>query len=512
MATAEVISGPGRAGLMGGLMAPSVPLVGKLSIVVWLYILTIAFPLGFQVGSLAMSPMRVLLLAMVIPLTIGLFSGRYGRILPTDWLLFIHIAWATVAMAVNNPSQVVENIGSAAIELIGGYLVGRAYIRSPADFAALCRALFLVVLLWVPFTFYETMTGDPVLLTWIEGLPGISTYANVNKELRMGLERVQGIFAHPIHFGLFCSIVFSLAFVGFRGIYSGPKRWAVATLVGASTFLALSAGALLALILQVFLIFWHFVFRTNDRKWSILLGLFVLAYIVIDLLSNRTPIKVFMSYATFSAHTAYWRGLIFEYGMQNVWANPIFGIGLRSWVRPSFMNSGSMDNFWLVMAVRYGIPGFLTITLAYVDIVRRVGIRDFRADPIVSQFRLAWMFTFMGLSFTLSTVHIWTALFSFVFFFLGAGAWFIAHQPQAESTEKAVTAPGRAPIRYAREHVAEVQAPREGIVYARSNVLGPASGDPVADDPGQRRDPLRFSRFERSSKRPGAPVVKRTRP
>ena len=95
--------------------------------------------------------------------------------------------------------------------------------------------------------------------------------------------------------------------------------------------LSLSSGPLLSIILQLGVNAWNHILRNTQQRWWGFVGLFVLAYIMIDLLSNRTPTKVFMSYATFSAHTAYWRGLIFEYGMQNVWAHPLFGIGTVSY-------------------------------------------------------------------------------------------------------------------------------------------------------------------------------------
>ena len=35
---------------------------------------------------------------------------------------------------------------------------------------------------------------------------------------------------------------------------------------------------------------------------------------------------MFLTYATFNSGTAYYRSLIFEWGMKNVWGSPIFGM------------------------------------------------------------------------------------------------------------------------------------------------------------------------------------------
>ena len=397
---------------------------------VLIYLFVVVIPIGFQVGPLMLTMLRLLLLVMILPLILKLFRGQYGGIFVTDILFILHIGWAALALALNNPAQVVEQIGSVGMEFLGGYLIGRACIRTSADFVALCRCLMVIVCAFLPLAVFETLTGRPLIMEAIRSLPGVTSTVAVNGQAgRMGLERVQLSFEHPIHYGLFCSIAFSLTFVGLRGVISGPTRYLASAVIGLCGFLALSSGALLALALQLGLIAWAWVFSGFRHRWLLLLGFFGITYVVIDLLSNRTPIQVFMSYATFSAHTAHWRGIIFEWGMKNVWANPLFGLGLNDWVRPSFMYSGSMDNFWLVMALRYGIPGFILLALGYAIALWRVARRDFSADPVLTQLRLAWVFSFLGLTFTLCTVHIFVNIYSFVFFFFGAGFWLIMAQP-----------------------------------------------------------------------------------
>ena len=393
---------------------------------------------------------------------IRLLAGAYGRVILTDLLFVAHTLWMAVALGVNSPEAVVTQFGSVGMEFLGGYAIGRAYVRTPEVFLALCRALALIVLCLTPFAIYEAQTGRPLIVEYIARLPGINSVGIVTTEGRLGLERVQGPFAHPIHFGLFCSVAFSLTAVALKGVVSNTRRWATAVVVAGVGFLGLSSGAWLAILLQIGLIFWATVFARVRWRWWLLVGLFALAYILIDILSNRTPLRVFMSYATFSPHTAYWRGLIFEWGIANVLgsaekgipASPIFGIGMRDWVRPSYMNSGSMDNFWLVMAVRFGVPGFLFIAVGYALVIAQVMRRDFTADSVLSQIRRGWVFTFLGLTFTLCTVHVWTSLYSFVFFLFGAGVWLIAARSESGDDRAVVSvdesAYGRSQVGYSR--------------------------------------------------------------
>lgn len=427
-----------------------------------------------------MTALRLLLLVMIVPLGIRLFSGGLGKIYPTDWLLVLHALWSFVSIGINNPNRVVENAGAYSLELLGGYLIGRAYIRSPAAFYRLIRYVLIFAVLSLPFAIIESQTGRAVIIGLLESIPGIKTVAQVSIAPRLGMERSQVVFAHPIHYGLFCTSVLALTWIGMRGVASGAVRYAGGIAVLVAVFLSLSSGALLAALLQIGLIAWNAIFRNVERKWSILVGLFALAYIVVDLLSNRTPLRVFMSYATFSAHNAFYRAIIFEWGMINVWNNPIFGLGLRSWIRPSFMKSGSIDNFWLVAAVKFGLPGFLTLAGAYADAMWRIGRRRLVPGSALSDLRLAWMITFVGLAFTLATVHIWTSIFSYVFFLLGAGMWMIAASESGPATPHPAEAPeGRRGPVWSR--------PRSELKLARDHPESPVRPAP---------NPRRHTRFD----------------
>jgi len=422
---------------------------GRLPLVVWLYLLAVVIPVGITLGPLLLTGVRVVLIVLIAPLMVQLFTGRFGKLFATDFLFLAHVLWSAVALMMNNPAQVIEQTGSVGLEFLGGYVMGRAYIRSRADFMALAQALIWLVLLMIPLALIETATGRVPLVEALQKLPVIRTIGISEQAPRFGLDRVQLGFAHPIHFGLFCSVTFSLCFVAMEGTFGTRRRWITAAVIAATGFLALSSGAILAIALQFGLILWAMIFAKVEKRWWILAGLCVLAYVVVDLLSNRTPIEVFMSYATFSAQTAYWRAQAFAWGMKTIWANPIFGIGLNDWVRPSYMYSDSVDNFWLLTAMRYGIPGFVTVTLGYVLVLFHVMRRDLSADPVLLVLRRAWVFTFLGLSFTLCTVHVWTAIYSFVFFMLGAGVWLIVAPIRDDTPAEKVPLRAAAP-RYSR--------------------------------------------------------------
>ncbi len=427
----------------------------KTPFLVILYLFAVVLPIYVHAGPLLLSALRVLLLLTVLPLMAKLFMGRYGRIILPDICFLLHTLWMIVALAYNNPDRVVQQVGSLGVEFIGGYIIGRACIRDRESFWGMVKWLSIIIFLLLPFTLLEAKSGNPILINQIRALPGVDSVAVVYADPRFGIERVQGTFAHPIHFGLFCSVAFSLIFISMNTMWHHTKRIFLSAIVFFSGLLSLSSGAFLALILQIMLIMWQWMFRRVHWRWWLLLGLFVTLYVVVDLLSTRTPIRVFMTYATFSSHTAYWRSIIFEWGMMNVWDNPIFGIGLNDWVRPDYMHSGSMDNFWLVLAVRYGIPGMMVLTIGFLGALFRIMARSLHGDDQLITIRRAWVFTIVGLSFTLVTVHVWTNIYSFVFFIFGAGMWLLSADPNSNSksdsgTTSTDTAPKRSENRYTR--------------------------------------------------------------
>lgn len=449
---------------------------GRLALPVKFYFLMVMIPFAFFAGPLYLTGVRLILLLCVGPLTIMLLMGRFGRVMVPDIFFLLFIGWAAISFGVNHPDGVIEHIGSSGVEFWCGYLLGRCFIRTREQFISLCKTLSIMAALLLPLALYESQTGNPILIDMIRRIPGLRSEVIVHIEGRLGMERSQVIFAHPIHFGLFCSVAFSLTFVALEGLISGTRRIIFSLMIGLCTFLALSSGALLALVLQVFMIAWYTTFRHHERKWTYLLILFIMMYIAIDILSTRSPIKVFMSYATFSAHNAYWRGIIFEWGMMNIFGSeennippaPWFGIGQNDWIRPHFMASGSVDNFWLATTLIYGVPAFVFLVIGYVSTLLRVGFRDFKGDDRLEKLRRSWMFTFCGLTFTLVTVHVWTTIYSFVFFMFGAGVWFLTAQPiregEGDGLEGEDTGPARA-SRYTRFPV----MPKSDLNLTRAN-------------------------------------------
>ncbi|MBM2575147.1 O-antigen ligase family protein [Jannaschia sp. Os4] len=457
------------------------------------YFAAVLLPLTVSLGGLSLTGVRILLLAVTLPLFVQLVTGRYGRLIATDWLLLAHVAVMGVTLMFTSPELAVTQAGSLGIEIYGSYLLGRAWVRTPDEFARLARWVVALVLLALPFAVVETMTGRPLLLEILRAVPGTSTNETVDAGQRIGLNRVQLTFPHPIHFGVFCATSFPLAMVAMRARMRRIRRLAIGALCAATALLSLSSGGLLAIAFQIALIGWATLTRAVPARWRVLVGLAVIAYVAVDLASNRSPIQVFMTYATFSPHTAYWRALIFEHGLQNVWNSPWVGIGFNDWERPGWMHTDSVDNYWLLLAMRHGVFGFLTMAAAWILLIARAAGRPLPAGGEVRMQRLGYVFVMLGLIFSFATVHAWNSIHAFAFLLLGAGAWFgTAPDALLEDGRGAPPAGPAGPPRLPGATRA-VEPPRHVPTPAPDPV--PAPRPARADAAGSPRAEARHSRF-----------------
>ncbi|ROU04333.1 hypothetical protein EAT49_02800 [Histidinibacterium lentulum] len=414
-----------------------------------LFLVAIMLPTAVSVsaGGLRLSVYRVVLIVMFLPMLLKLVSGRAGRMHVFDLLVFGHCFWALLALIKwGGLAQGIESGGIYIVEFAGAYLLARVYIRTYEDFAAVARAYVMLVLATLLFTVPEALTGIHILHDGISGAVGGPMAPFI--EPRMGLERTFGPFDHPILYGVFSAAAFSLAyFVVAERRFTNYTGMAKVGGVGLATFMSASGGPYVVLMMQGFVAAWERVLGKVQGRWAALFTLFGLTYLAIDLFSSKTPFHVFVNNFTFSKQSSYNRILIFEYGTAEVARHPLFGIGLGDWERPVWM-SDSMDNFWLVVAVRYGLPAFFMLLGLLLGLIWAVAQRK-GLPPEWRRARHAWAFTLFGITVAAATVHLWNALFVLFLFLIGSGAWLLDAPPGAAQTSAPRPAPRR-PLRPAR--------------------------------------------------------------
>jgi hypothetical protein len=381
-----------------------------------LFLLSLLIPteLSFNMGEFRLTVYRVILLLFFIPCLFRVLGGKNGRTLPTDWLLLGYSIWIILALAIHlGFSGGLKSGGILVVESFGAYLLARSFIRNEQEFGAFVKLLIFIVIGLSLFTIPEALTGKNFLRPHSGHIGG-----------RLGLTRAFGPFDHPILYGMFCASAVSLAlYVPLRNLQEkGPYALRAGWVVVAA-FMSVSSGALASALVQMILAGWNRLTRGMASKWRLFSFLLVLVYIVIDLLSNRTPMKVILHRLTFSAETAYNRLFIWEWGTKhNVAEHPWFGIGFAEWVRPPWMHSLSMDNFWLVNMVRYGLPSFVLLAAGGLLLMFAVKRQTELSEP-ARLMRTGWGFAMIGLIIAGCTVHFWNSLHVWFFFMLGSGAW-----------------------------------------------------------------------------------------
>lgn len=399
--------------------------VGRVPLPVLLLVLAFATPpeLSLDLGGLRLSPYRLVVIAMLIPCVARIARGEVGKWHLADNAMLFHCLWVMLALvAYAGLGQGLESGGIYLFEAFGGYLIGRSLIRNSAQFLAVARLMLCVVLVMMLVAAVESVSGNHFIRVASRTLFGGPPLPVI--EPRLGLHRAFTSFDHPILYGIFCASTLGMAVYMPTSKGSKLGGYFRPLVSAAATFFSLSSGAFSALAVQMFLVGWDKVTHGIQYRWAALLAIIGGVWGVLTLVSNRGPVKVFLTYFTFSPGTGYNRLRIWEYGSAEVLRHPLVGIGLGDWERPSWMISGSMDNFWLATAVRYGLPALLFLVFALGFVIYRQATVQTR-DRTYRSCRSAWMVSMIGLSIAACTVHFWNALFCLFCFLIGSGAWMI---------------------------------------------------------------------------------------
>lgn len=437
-----------------------------------LLFVAVCTPLLFAFGPIALTAHRAVLLLVIIPVLLRFAAGAAGPLRWIDVGVAFYAFWAVVTIAYwHGGNKAVEFGGSASLEVIGGYMVGRVCIRNAGQFLKFSKFFVALVLATLPLALVESQTGTPILLNFYNSLPIFNSLPPVHTLPRLGLERVQMVFPTPIHYGLFGAVCFSLGVIATTNAWSLSTRILIGVGIFLCSFLSLSSGAFLALVLQLGLLIWATMLSGARLRWRILFIICLIFYTLIEILSDRSAIQVFLAYATFSPTTAFYRTRIFDYGMDNVWANPFFGIGLNDWVRPSWMVVRSVDNFWLLTTMRHGLPGFLPLAVAWIALIWKIARLKIPEGTDLFWIRRGYLFMMFGLTFSLCTVHIWGAVYSLVFCLMGMGVWMLDADIEGSEPEKAAPSSGDAPASSRRRPVyTRFPGPRSADArFSRSN-------------------------------------------
>jgi O-antigen ligase len=395
----------------------------RLPLPVIFFLVSLVIPWIIPIGPANFTPSRILLIIFLLPSLLKWLRGDAGPIRLVDIGIVMYAAWAGLCLFVaHGISQAAEPAAIFFIETVGAYLLARCYIRDEHDFRNVFVLMATLLAIIFPFAVYEWITGQKPILNAFSAI--FPTVEITTMTPRMGFWRVQGPFSHSIEFGVFCGSLFTFSVLVLGHRLPLLKRLLIAGLVGFSAALSMSSAPTGGIVLQLFLLSWYGVLRNVASRWKLLLALMFLGYLAIEFGSNQTPVQFYISKFTFEQQTGWYRIWIWDYGSESVVNHPWFGIGLNDWVRPAWMPANSVDNFWLLTAMRYGLPAFLflvgSILLMMFGMSKRI-VADKRLQPYGTAFLICMStYAFVG-----STVHFWGAPYMWYVFVLGTGGWML---------------------------------------------------------------------------------------
>ena len=375
---------------------------------------------SLYLDGLRLPPHRVVLL-LLLPIALWRIALQRGMKLRAFDVLFLAFnAWTVgIFMYHQGDHEGLVYGGSLALEGLGAYLVARAWIRDAALFEATLRTMAIAIAIAATIALPETLLGKNFTHDILRDLTGYVHPTAV--ETRLHLTRAYGAFDHPIHYGTFCAALLAMFWYAAKSKFSRRKR---ALFLCLATFLGLSSAPILCLLLQGAMILWEYLTRGTANRTSITLAFLAGLYIAASCVMSRSPINLIATGMTLDAWTGYYRLQIWENGLNTVYGYPWTGIGLADWERPWWMASSTIDAFWLVIAMREGLPAIIFLVGGIVMITRAVAKRGLN-NPDIATRRLSrgWIMSLIALCLVGTTVHFWNVLYTFFFFFIGLSGW-----------------------------------------------------------------------------------------
>lgn len=403
------------------------------TLVAWLVLIGLIIPAAevqVYIAGAKFTVARLAIIPLVLPALFMLF-GRTRRFVLSDLFVWATAMWIVAAAVYVNGSEALSSAGAQAIEIIGGYMVARAYFFGPNGLQGFLSVLKVFTLAAIVLAMADFASGRLVTHGLFSSLLGVPAIVN---QARMGTIRAASTFDHAILFGAFCAVVAAML------LYSETNVVRRILWVGFCFFgvmLSLSSSSLMGFAIMLGTYSYGALTKQFPWRWWvcwIVLAIFVLA--VMGVINN--PLGWILSHLTLEPESGYFRLL--------EWNSAFFQISQSPWTGYAFFDFGtvelhSIDCVWLALSLRYGLPVIVFLFLANVTSVLPVkNSRNRTGDPHMTKMSTAFslilvMFMFIGL-----TVHYWNYMWIF---------WGVCIGIRASLREYSMGAAAQ-PVRYSR--------------------------------------------------------------
>ena len=387
---------------------------------IWLFFLGVVLPgdMSFLLGGAKFNPERFVIALLLIPgLCLLLQKGR--RFVACDLFVFLASMWMLGVSAQESRSAELSSAGAVTLELLGGYIVGRAYVLGHLAVAEFVKALKVAVALIVAVAMLDQMSGKLV----VNGFLGL----NSDPEYRNGLMRAASVFPHAISYGTFCTAAAAI-FIYSEQRWLARIGWVGVAFVGC--FLAMSSAPMLMFFVVLSVYSYDRLMKSSPWRWKALAAV-IGAGIVFIYATTNNPTSWIVAHLTLDPSTGYFRQATWDRAFYNIGFSPLVGFGFGDIGEGlEFFDNASVDAVWLVIALRFGIPIVVFMLLAnvtsfFAGFGRKsvVPTLDPYMDSVRSGFTLAVMtFVLVGL-----TVHYWNTMWTLWGAYIGVRASLYEH-------------------------------------------------------------------------------------
>ena len=429
----------------------------KVPVAIWLMFLAILLPVEFSLrtGAITLSPFRIVMILLFIPALVG-FIQRC-RFTWLDGMFFSYAIYQAMCRIINRGTIGIERGGDFLLDSLVVYLVVRAYLTSLPRIKASLRLLISLIAVLGFLAIPESITHWRFMHEIPEMLTGYAYTFNQDDDQRLGMLRASTTFNHPILFGVGAASLITYAWVIRRSI---GRAVVAITGLAMGAFFSLSSAAFLTAAIAFGLLVAERSTRWLNKRSLIAVGVIIAIILFLSLASNRGPVKIAISLLTLEGQTGYFRLLIWENVIDDVLANPIFGMRPELWTRPHWMPS-SIDHHWVMVALNGGLPslimlaiftyatGYKILNMKMPDAPKLPEAKDDPAptgrrkpkgqdiDPTIPRFKIdlrnAWVMTMIGIIFAGFTVAYFGQMSPILHFHLAIGTALLALDARQEN-------------------------------------------------------------------------------
>jgi hypothetical protein len=378
------------------------------SFVVWITLIGIFFPpVLVPLGGMNFTPGRFVALLFLAP-ALGILLKRGRNRVASDFYAVALAAWIFVSSLLNGGFR--PYVGAEALEFLGAYLVGRAFVFGPSNLRTFVKALWRITIILVALALLDILTRRNFTLDFF----GIPHYP----QERSGLVRAASVFEDAEHYGTFCAAAAAIFFYSELGI----RRVLYVSLCFLGCAFSLSSGPYMGLAIVTATFFYDRVLKQYSWRWKAL-TITISGFLIVVFLISDHPIAWVLGHLTLDPQTGWFRLGTWQYALPLIELSPFTGYGLTrlgdSTDAQLFL--WSVDCVWLVVALRYGLPAVVLLVLTmYSAILRRRRISTFRPGTyfMATGFSLA----IVAMGFVGLTVHFWDAIWLFLSLCIGIRA------------------------------------------------------------------------------------------